>query len=226
VEGGTIEHHFVPIPEFFSEQRLIWLEAKGPAGTWTNVEQQTLASETGEFQFRQVAPGSYRIRGTMSIRVGNASKSFTTEQATQVADRDVNGLAIKFYPSAQGEGIEPEGKLEAVLSKSVGSISGVVRDPTGAGSAGATVAVWSAHGFLARDIADALGRFEIQNVPPGAFRMAAWEDIDHGLIEAPKFRAAFERQEAAVSVMENSAVKVDLTAIPRQISDFEVDKLK
>jgi Carboxypeptidase regulatory-like domain len=287
------------------ERRQLWLEADGPAGSWTTLEQRNLGARAGPFEFRPVPAGKYRIRGILSVRAGNSMRTFTANQNVPVDGRDVRGLLVEFSPNAQIDGVaraedqaqvfaprsalaslwplqdgpagdfseigpdgtfhlqvpagqyrtwagnrstglwprsvrfdgrdvtgEPltisasGGKMEVTLSSGTGVVSGVVRDPQGIGSAGATVAVWNAQDVLGWDAADALGRFEIRGLPPGPFRLAAWEDLDYNLTEVPQFRAAFEGRAVAVSVTANSATKVNLSAIPRKLSAVEADKLK
>ena len=49
---------------------------------------------------------------------------------------------------------------------------------------------------------DKSGQFQFRGLPPGEYRMLAWEDVDPGAWLNPAFLAAYERNAAAVTLVE------------------------
>jgi len=58
------------------------------------------------------------------------------------------------------------------------------------------------------------GLFQFRGLPPGEYRILAWEDVDPGAWFNPKFLAAFERYATAITLEEGRAQKLDVSAIP------------
>jgi hypothetical protein len=140
------------------------------------------------------APGVY----LKSIRMGDK----------QVAGRRVD-LSSKMEP------------LTIVLGADVGEVEGSVQNAGGDPVARARVNViaygdHSNRGDLNRfGFTDDKGEFKIKDVPPGDYKVFAWEDVPVGAPQDPEFRKPFEKQAAAIRMQPNGHEKVQVTAISK-----------
>ena len=58
------------------------------------------------------------------------------------------------------------------------------------------------------------GKFQLQNVPPGDYKIYAWENIEAFDWQEPKIMRAYESRGTAVQIEEGRKTTIDLTAIP------------
>jgi hypothetical protein len=61
---------------------------------------------------------------------------------------------------------------------------------------------------------DKSGQFQFRGLPPGEYRVLAWEDVDSGAWFNPAFLAVYERYATAITLGEGKNHKLDVTAIP------------
>jgi hypothetical protein len=61
---------------------------------------------------------------------------------------------------------------------------------------------------------DKSGQFQFRGLPPGEYRMLAWEDVDPGAWFNPAFLAVNERYATAMTLDEGKNQRIDVTAIP------------
>ena len=61
---------------------------------------------------------------------------------------------------------------------------------------------------------DESGRFQFKGIPPGNYRLLAWEDVDPGAWFNAQFLAAYERLPLPLQMTEGRHMDLDLTAIP------------
>lgn len=61
---------------------------------------------------------------------------------------------------------------------------------------------------------DKSGQFQFRGLPPGDYRVIAWEDVDPGAWFNPAFLAAYERYATPVTLGEGKNQRMDVTAIP------------
>jgi Carboxypeptidase regulatory-like domain len=118
------------------------------------------------------------------------------------------------------------GQLDIVLSPNAAAISGVVRDAQGDTAAGATVQVCSGDDTVKYLSADANGEYKVGGLPPGDYRVLAWEEVDPGLSFDAAFRAHFEPQIASVTLGERAHSTVEVKMIGREAIESEAAKLK
>ena len=157
----------------------------------------------GTFTFHDVPEGTYRIN-VMPLP---------------------NGYYLK--PSGEGDAVESGVKVgrnhaaavELTLSTGAGRINGsVVKDQQP--SAGATVVLIpdaprrSQTRLYRQALADSSGRFTISGVPPGDYKLFAWDEIDRGAYLDPDFLQPYEDSGKPVKVEEGSnlSLQVDLIA--------------
>ena len=62
-------------------------------------------------------------------------------------------------------------------------------------------------------VADDEGNFKLRDIPPGDYRLFAWEDAEPGAPQDPEFRKPFEPQSIAVKVEPSSRQSFHLKAI-------------
>jgi hypothetical protein len=62
---------------------------------------------------------------------------------------------------------------------------------------------------------DEQGNFKITDVPPGDYKVFAWEDVPEGAPQDPQFRKPFEKQAAAIRMQPNGREKVQVIAISK-----------
>ena len=55
--------------------------------------------------------------------------------------------------------------------------------------------------------ADAQGAFHFSAIPPGDYKMLAWEDVSWDDLENPGFVKRFENQASAITVTPNTAAR-------------------
>lgn len=120
----------------------------------------------------------------------------------------------------------PGGVLEIALSTGGGSITGVVRGTDGEAAAGAIVQVCSGEDSVKSVGADENGAYQVDGLPPGDYRILAWEEVEPGLSQDPSFRSRFEGQSAAVTLAEHGRSTQDLKVIPHEAIEAEAAKLK
>ena len=70
------------------------------------------------------------------------------------------------------------------------------------------------------------GEYKVGGLPPGDYRILAWEEVDPGLSLDASFRARFEAQIAAVKLEERAHSTVEVKVIPREAIEAEAAKLK
>ena len=61
---------------------------------------------------------------------------------------------------------------------------------------------------------DSDGKFQLQNVPPGEYKIYAWENIEAFDWQEPKIMRAYESRGTAVHIEEGRKTTIDLMAIP------------
>jgi hypothetical protein len=132
-------------------------------------------------------------------------------RSIRFGDRDVlaDGLSLTGAP---------EGQLDVVLG-TAGSLSGTVATE---GSPAINVAVVVVPDFY-RNRRDLYrvgrtgfdGKFQIKNVPPGDYRVFAWQDARDGVWYDPEFVRPYEPRGETVHISEGVASTVSLTVITR-----------
>jgi hypothetical protein len=124
----------------------------------------------GSFQIQAVPPGEYRL----SIS-GLPSTAYVKSARFGNAD-DVLNAPLRI-------GAGDSGSLEIVISPAAGEILGEARDARGQLAPGARIVLFPEAGINRPELfravtADANGGFSIGSLPPGDYKLAAWESIE------------------------------------------------
>jgi hypothetical protein len=157
----------------------------------------------GSFVFPDLAPGAYRV-GVIPMPPGLYLKSVSLGSQA-VADSGI----IDFL-----SGSEP-GPLTITLGADGGSVSGSVISA----SAGGRVSVMpdgpAASAARYRSVSvNPSGHFTLAGLPPGAYRVYAWETPDLPALSDPEYLKAFAASSLLVEVKPRADTPVKLTAIP------------
>ena len=140
---------------------------------------------------------------------------------------ELGGDLVVRSMTAQGRSVLDDGltvtgpaniDLEITLAHEGGELVGVVLDAADKPVAGATVVLapqgkQNARTDLFRDIqSDQYGRFTVEGVAPGDYRLFAWEDVDPGMWWDPDFRKKYVAKSTAVTIgaKEKAQAKVHL----------------
>jgi hypothetical protein len=180
---------------------------------------QPQPSDDGTFAIHNIVPGTYQV-SVQSLPPGTYVKSIRFgSQDLMKTPLDLTG----------GSG----GAINVVLSPNAGDIGGIVHGGDGTALVGVFVTLWTpgvpAEGvqdFTRTTATDANGHFKFASLPPGEYRIAAWEQIDPGLGTVPEFRIKFESKAAAVKLDENAHENIEAPLIPHEAIETEAAKLQ
>lgn len=163
-------------------------------------------SATGEFRFRNVAPGGYRIR------IPNLAENLYLRAAI-LGTEDVVDRDLRIHP---GVSIP---MLELVLSPDGGTIEGQVLTGESLPAGGATVLAVPdrarGRSDLARTVTtDQAGRFVISGLAPGGYKLFAWVEVDPEVCLDETFLAPVQNRAVAVTVSARQAAHAELRTLP------------
>jgi hypothetical protein len=181
-----------------------------------NVSLQPLENYMGGAATQVAADGTFKLEnlsdGTYRVNVAGFPEEFYLQSA-RLGGADVLGPGLTTSHNGN------LGSLEIVLSKDGGEVDGVVlREAQPAG--GALVVLVPNPPLRDRDdlysvkAADALGRFSMLGLPPGDFKLFAWEQHEGVAYNDPDFIKEVEDRGTAVHVEEKQQQSVQLQAIP------------
>jgi len=112
------------------------------------------------------------------------------------------------------------GSLEIVLSSNGGFVEGVVLNANDQPETGATVVLVPDEPRRGQSryykvvTTDQYGRFTIKAIPPGGYKLFAWEEIEDGAYENPDFLKTFEALGEPRTIREGSRESAQLKLIP------------
>jgi hypothetical protein len=110
--------------------------------------------------------------------------------------------------------------LEIVIGTNPGQIDGVAVDVTKRPAPYITVVLMPETGKRHRSdlyrtvSADASGRFRFQNVPPGEYKVFAWDDVETGAWLNPRFMQLHEDRGQPLSLGEGATITAEVSVIP------------
>ncbi len=174
-------------------------------------------SASGMFTLKNVIGGSYVI--TVSP-VSNIFASVTPAAPWQNAYvKSIRLGNIDVLENGMRLVSPPVNPLEIVIAASGGSLRGVVRDSSRTAVPNATVVLVPDESNRHRKdlfrsaLADASGSYHIEGLPPGNYKLFAWEDVEPQLWHDPAFMRAYEDLGKALAVAEGSSQTVELAGI-------------
>lgn len=179
--------------------------------------------DDGTFVFHNVTPDFFHL-------YINGLPPGTYLKSVRFGGQDVTKTAIDLTSVQTAQ-------LDVLLSPNAAEVKGVVHDtsPDGNGQpvTGVQVTLWTpgipaedTAGFSKDLLTDENGQFDFTFLPPGEYRIAAWEKIDPGLSSVPEFRGKFDTQAVTVKVNELDHQTVDAPLITRDRIETEASKLR
>jgi hypothetical protein len=174
-------------------------------------------SASGMFTLKNVTSGNYvmtvpPVSNMFSTVAPLAAWQNAYVKSIRLGNIDVleNGMRLVSPPSTP---------LEIVISARGGSLRGVVRDSNRTALSNATVVLVPEEANRNRKdlfhsaFADASGNYHIEGLPPGGYKLFAWEDVESQMWHDPAFMRVYEDLGKAVAVTEGSSQTVDLSGI-------------
>jgi hypothetical protein len=162
-------------------------------------------NQNGAFSIRNVFPESYRVAVT-------SSQGSYYVKSLKFGSQEVPDFIIHLARASSTT-------LEILLSPNAATVSGTVRDADQLPVAAATVVLvpeTSKRGNIAlykTATSDQLGQFLIRGVPPGSYKLFAWDDVENGAWLDPEFLSVFEQKGESILVDEGSRRAVELKAL-------------
>ena len=159
----------------------------------------------GTFTLRDVGAMEYRIR-VMGLPQG------AYIQAGRIDTTDA--LNAPFSVDNQGS------QLQLQLGFAPGRVSGTVSDDRGAPAPGVQAVLVPDEARRGRNDAyfaattDRSGQYAFSNVPPGRYKLFAWEDVPAGAYQYPDFIRRYEDRGQTITVNANGAITADGRLIP------------
>jgi len=125
-----------------------------------------------------------------------------------------------------------EAAIEVVLAPNAPVVSGVVRNDKGEPAARVVVSLWpkvpdlgSLSDGLKTATTDENGGFRFTGIAPGAYYLAAWEEVTSGLPESREFRSQFTSAARALTLQEGQQETADVSVISRDAVALAAAKL-
>jgi protocatechuate 3,4-dioxygenase beta subunit len=162
-------------------------------------------AEDGSFTLKNVGAQEYRVRVT-----GLPQGAFL--QSGRIGSRDALNAPFTVDDSST--------VLQLQIGFSPGRVSGAVADARGAAAPGAQVVLVPDEARRGRSDAyftansDQNGQFTLNNVPPGSYKIFAWEDIPAGAYQYPDFLRRYEDRGQTVTVNANGTITANVRLIP------------
>jgi len=181
----------------------IWLQ---PRGLQMHGVAAAEVKSDGTFLIRNVFDGNYRI-----LVGGHPEEYYLRSAKLGGSDVLTSGLTISHTQSP--------GTLDLELTLNGGSVSGAVMHE-GNPVPNALVALIpdppnrDRFEMYSTKLTDELGRFTMLGLPPGDFKLYAWEDPQGADVRDPDFLKTFEKRGTVVHVQEKQRQNVQLDVIP------------
>jgi len=166
-----------------------------------------LVAPEGTFSVPAVLEGHYRVAGVAGL-------------GPDLYLADVRQGAMSVFDSGFSVSTRSNDPIQVVVGSGAGTVEGVVRESPSKGFPGANVVLVpeaSRRENLALyfpTTSDASGRFVIRGVPPGDYKLFAWESIPPFAYQNPAFLAKHEERGRIVHLGQGGTVNAELNFIP------------
>ena len=183
---------------------------------------------------QNIAPGDYRVYVPPLMGPLQGANPFVPPAAWQGAyiksirlgDADVLNGALRFRS-------QPPDPLDIVIAANPGSVEGRVFNENRDFVPGAVITVFAntpSERLYRTDMyrvtaTDTAGRFQLNGLPPGDYKIFAWENVENAAWMDPSFLDAYERRGRTLHIDEGQALTVDLPVI-RLLEHIETVKVE
>jgi hypothetical protein len=192
VEGGT-----APLPPGLRINSI----PEGP--TMSGFSPVEVAAD-GSFAFHDLGPGVYQV-----VLAGSTPGLYFKALRS-------NG---EVQPGQRFDSVKTQGPLVVALGADAGTIEGIVKNADGNAAKRVRVTLvpmgdhagrvdLSRFAFTGED-----GTFRMQDVPPGEWRLYAWENVERGPPQSAEYRKPFEKHGVTVKLAPSATAKVELDVI-------------
>jgi protocatechuate 3,4-dioxygenase beta subunit len=173
-------------------------------GNFAPEVENAFVGNDGGFTFHDVPPGNYRI----SFHSPGGGYYMKAAQSPSVLE---TGITV-----AAGQ---PLRNLDFVLSPGAAHIDGtVMQDDQPSSNALVALVPDGARraqiSYFRQTTTDRQGRFQLENIVPGDYKLFAWQGVERGAYMDPEFLQQFEDEGKSVSVKEGASLNVQLDVIP------------
>jgi hypothetical protein len=136
-----------------------------------------------------------------------------------VADILMGGISV--YDNGIDIGSSPPGQIEVILKTNPGSVMGTVIGATQNTVQGIMAVLVPASSrrqnsaLYKMGFSNAMGRFTINGVPPGDYKLFAWESAPNGAVQNTDFIKKYEERGVSVMVMPGTMTEAQVSLIPK-----------
>jgi hypothetical protein len=175
--------------------------------------QSLTVSGDGQFTLHGVQPWDYRVmvRAAGSTLPNASSLQRLYVKSIRNRDSDIADKGLQL-------GSIFDGGIDILLSMDSGGLDGRVleagRDSGGAAQVVLVPEARHRHDLYFALMASATGRFQLQGIPPGSYKVFAWKDALSGSWYDPDFLNAYEERGLPVQIAPGSAEYVELKRLP------------
>jgi hypothetical protein len=175
----------------------------------------------GSFTLRSIPPGDYRVYvQPILLPQGLTPPSVpTTLQSSYVKSMALGGIDLLNGRLRLDRA--PEAQIEIQVATDPGSVNGRVLNSRQTPVAAATVVVMPdvERRLFRTDLfkvttTNESGQFLLEGLPPGDYRVFAWENVADRAWQDPGFMRAYEEMGKSVRISENAQQSVDIMIIP------------
>ncbi len=165
------------------------------------------ADESGKFTFKGVSPARYEVRtddGSAQLYI----------KSVKYGDHEVDDGGIDLSAGAVGP-------IQITLSTEGAEVKGTVTGEDGNAMAGVSVVLVPDSRRISQfhnAVSDQKGAFDFTNLPPGDYKLLAWEELEPNQFQNPEFLAKYIARAETVRLMANDKKSFSLPAIPAAVS--------
>lgn len=172
---------------------------------------------SGEFTFRNVPPGDYRIVISLNPKITSTTKiplDLRAAYMTAATLGNTDLLKEGFHVSGK-----PEGKIQIAIVTDSGSVFGRVLDEHQEPVVPARMVIVpdkarrNRFDLFSPILVSATGRFTLDGIPPGDYKLFAWAHVVDGAWYDPEFMRVYEDQGTAVHIEESGTFPIEISLI-------------
>jgi len=181
-----------------------------PASTgpvFGSIPRPTQTNADGTFSIDGILPGEYRV---------TVNGPFTASQAnTYVKDMRLGSMDLRVQPLVISGAVSD--RIEVILGKDAGQISGTVRSDSQQPAPGVQIVLIPSerarHDLFKFTLSNPAGQFTFRSVPPGSYKVFAWEMIEQNSWMDPAVLSRYESLGVPAVMNSSSNVTLDLKVI-------------